>query len=164
MFQGGIGEAKLWMKKPEDFVISLFNTQKLHSEVGLDGNVYSRQVQAASSSSSFEPVLSVRCLAALDIGAGVEQPVDCLITQNRQDKPGPQCAIHEEVDGLEIGRQQFQRFDLFRPTHNPKKQPCPICANRRGTHAFIGWAVLGGWVGVKVRSLVVLSNLYAFHR
>jgi len=54
----------------------------LHSEVGLDGNVYNMQAQAASS--SFEPVLSVNCLAAIDLMGGVEQPIDCRIIQNRQ--------------------------------------------------------------------------------
>jgi len=33
---------------------------------------------------SFEPVLSLHCLAALDLGTGVEQPIDCFIIQNRQ--------------------------------------------------------------------------------
>ena len=35
-------------------------------------------------SSSFEPVLSIHFLAALDLGAGVEQPFNHLIIQNRQ--------------------------------------------------------------------------------
>ena len=47
-------------------------------------NVYNTQAQAASLSSSFEPVLSVHCLAAIDHGAGVEQLIDCLIIQSRQ--------------------------------------------------------------------------------
>jgi len=32
----------------------------------------------------FEPFLHKRCLAALIRGAGVEQPFDCLIVENRQ--------------------------------------------------------------------------------
>jgi len=35
-------------------------------------------------SSSFERVVTIHCLAALDLGEGVEQPIDCLIVQNRQ--------------------------------------------------------------------------------
>jgi len=35
-------------------------------------------------SSSFQSVLHNHCQAALDLGAGVEQPFDCLIVQNRQ--------------------------------------------------------------------------------
>jgi len=66
------------------FLILVDSTHKnLHSEVGLDRNVYSTQAQAASSS-LFEPVVSVHCLAAIDLGTGVEQPVDCLVIQNRQ--------------------------------------------------------------------------------
>ena len=38
-----------------------------------------------NSSSSFEPVLSIHSLAALDLGADVEQPFNCLIDRNRQD-------------------------------------------------------------------------------
>jgi len=41
-------------------------------------------------------------------------------------------AIHEEVDGLDIGRQQGQWFGLLCHTHEPQKQPYPICANRNG--------------------------------
>jgi len=59
----------------------LFSTLKqLHSEIGLDGDVCIKQAQAASST-SFEPVLSVHCLAALDLRADVEQPIDYLIIQ-----------------------------------------------------------------------------------
>jgi len=35
------------------------------------------------SSSSFERVVEIHCLVALDLGAGVEQPFDCFIIQNR---------------------------------------------------------------------------------
>jgi len=42
------------------------------------------QSNASSLPSSFERVLSIQCLAALDLGPGVEQPFDCLIVQNRQ--------------------------------------------------------------------------------
>jgi len=35
-------------------------------------------------SSSFERVLSIHCSAALDLGAGVEQPFDCFVIQNYQ--------------------------------------------------------------------------------
>jgi len=38
-----------------------------------------------ASSSSFEQVVTMHCLAALDLGAGVAQPFGCLIIQNRQD-------------------------------------------------------------------------------
>jgi len=35
-------------------------------------------------SSSFESVATIHCLAALDLGAGIEQSFNCLIIQNRQ--------------------------------------------------------------------------------
>ena len=35
-------------------------------------------------SSWFKPVLSFHCLAALDLRAGDEQPIDCLIIKDRQ--------------------------------------------------------------------------------
>jgi len=35
-------------------------------------------------SSLFKPVLAVHCVAALHLGAGIEQLFDCLIIQKRQ--------------------------------------------------------------------------------
>jgi len=46
LFQGGIGEENPWMKS-KYFIICLFNAWKLHNEVGLNGNVYIKQGQAA---------------------------------------------------------------------------------------------------------------------
>jgi len=49
LFQGGIGEEKLWMKKCVFIITVVYSThKKLHIEVGLDGNAYSTQAQAAS--------------------------------------------------------------------------------------------------------------------
>jgi len=39
-------------------------------------------------------------------------------------------AVHGEVDGLDIGRQHGQRFDMLRHTHKPQKRPYSICVNR----------------------------------
>jgi len=77
LLQGGIGEEKLWKKLKFIFLLVYSTHKKLHSEFSLNGNIYSTQAQAASTS-SFEPVLSVQCLAALDLRAGVEQPINCL--------------------------------------------------------------------------------------
>ena len=41
-------------------------------------------IQDIASSLSFEQVVAAHCLAALNLGAGVEQSFDCLIVQNRQ--------------------------------------------------------------------------------
>jgi len=56
LLQGGIGEEKLWKKLNFIFLIVYATHQNLHSEFSLNGNIYSTQVQAASTS-SFEPVL-----------------------------------------------------------------------------------------------------------
>ena len=53
-------------------------------------------------------------------------------------------AIHGEVDGLDMGRQHIQRFDLLRHPHKPQKQPYPICANKsRNVQHRCG----GSWAG-----------------
>ena len=84
MLQGGIGEEKLWGKKQNFLYLLVCSTsKKLNNEDDLDGNVYSTQAQAASSS-LFEAVLLVHCLAVLDLWAGVEQTINCLIIQNGQ--------------------------------------------------------------------------------
>ena len=77
----------MWRKrcgKKHKFVFRLvYSThKKQHREFGLNWNVYIMPAQAASSS-LFEPVLSVYCLAAQDLRAGAEQKINCLITQNR---------------------------------------------------------------------------------
>jgi len=62
-------------------------------------------VAKTAASYRYEPVLSNHCLAALDLGAGVEQPFDCLIVQNRQAKQSMRRSMDwtledNMVDGL----------------------------------------------------------------
>ena len=38
----------------------------------------------SASSSSFEPVVTINCLVPLDLGAGVEEILNCVIIMNRQ--------------------------------------------------------------------------------
>jgi len=106
--------------------------KKQSGNVGLDGNVYSTQAQAASpSSSSFETVLSIHGLATLGLGAGVERPIDCVMIQNGQ-------AVQSTgrlVDRLDIGRQHGQQFDLLRHTHNPQKRSYPFIQTGEETSA-----------------------------
>ena len=45
---------------------------------------FSRSSCSVYPSSSFEWVVTIHYLATLDLGAAVEQPIDCLIIQNRQ--------------------------------------------------------------------------------
>jgi len=86
-----------------------------------------------SSSSSFDPVISVHCFAAPDLGAGFEQLFNCLIVQNRQ-------ALQSmgEIYGLDIGGQHGGRFVLLRHTHRPPMEPYPVCTSRSGNvrHRF----------------------------
>jgi len=58
----------------------------------------------------------IHCLAALDFGADVEQPFNCLIVQNRQAVEKSMDWILEDdmVDGL-----------FFCATHRPQRRPCP---------------------------------------
>ena len=61
---------------------------------------------------------------ALDRGAGVEQPFNCPIVQNRQ-------AMGRD-DGLDIGGQYGWRFVLLCHTHKPQRRTYPICRSRSG--------------------------------
>jgi len=66
------------------FLLLVYSTHKVHSEVGVGWNACSTHEQTGRScfivwASSFR-----HCLAALDHGAGVDQQIDCLIIQNRQ--------------------------------------------------------------------------------
>ena len=60
----------------------------MYPSLGTPGLRYTQECFACyqnCSFSSFEPVLLIHCLVALDLGAGdVEQPFNCLIMQNRQ--------------------------------------------------------------------------------
>ena len=106
-------------KAVEVFIpISLFqHIKKLHSEVGWDWNVYSRQAQAAPSS-SFEAVRSVHCLAE------TRSQGRCWAANRLSHHPELSGrAIHGEVDGLDMGRHHGQRFDLLCHTHKPQKGP-----------------------------------------
>jgi len=41
-------------------------------------------------------------------------------------------AVHEEVDGLDIGGQHGRRFVLLRHTHKSQRRPYPICTSMSG--------------------------------
>jgi len=68
--------------------------------------------------SSFEPVLHNQCLAALDLGASVEQPFDCLIVQNFQ-------AVQSIRRSMDWTLEDDMVHDLFF---------CVILTGRRGGH------------------------------
>jgi len=53
----------------------------------------------------FEQVVTIHCLATQNLGAGVEQPLDCLTVQNRQDVESMERSMdwtleNKIVDGL----------------------------------------------------------------
>ena len=131
--------------------------------MGLDSNVYSTQAQAASSSSLFEPVLSVHCLAALDLGAGVEQPIDYLIIQNRQAVQ----SIGRAMDGT-LEDNMFNGL-IFFATLKAIPHLCKQDGERltlvlwrlSWTHAVLGKVISGVWVGDK--STEFRSTLQPFH-
>jgi len=85
--------------------------------------------------------------------------------------------VHGEIDGLVIGRQHSRRFVLLHHTHRLQRRPYPICSSRKwsvrhwcggglaGPTLFLGgssreWVLVSG---MKVRSLVRLSNHFVFH-
>ena len=79
-----------------------------------------------SSSSSFEPVVTIHCLATLDLEAGVVQPFNCLIIQKHQvvqsmEKSMDWTLKDDKVDSL-----------FFCATLTCCKGSYPICASRSG--------------------------------
>jgi len=73
----------------------------------------------------------IHCLAALDLGAGVEQPFDCLIVQNRQ-------AMQS------MGRSTWSTVCSSAP---PQWRPYPICTNRSGN---VRHRCGGSWAGPRL--------------
>jgi len=68
--------------------------------------------------SYFERADTVHCLAAVDLGAGVEQPFDCLIVQNRQ-------AVQSMVRSMDWTLEDNMVDGLF---------VCATLTGRRGGH------------------------------
>jgi len=98
-------------------------------------------------------------LAALDFGAGDEQPFRCLIVQNRQavqsvGRLKDWTLDDDMVDGLP---------HLYK---QERKRPTPVWRRLSRTQAFLGRVIPGVCVpvyGIKVRSLVALSAHSAIH-
>jgi len=65
----------------------------------------------------------IHCLAALDFGAGVEQPFGSLIVENRH-------AVRGEIGGFMGGRRGW-RFGLLHHTHRAQRRPYPNCTSRQ---------------------------------
>jgi len=73
--------------------------------------------------SSSERVVTIYCLAALDLRADVKQPFDCLIVQNRQ-------AVQRSMDWTLEDDTVHGLF--FCSTLTSRRRPYPICTNRSG--------------------------------
>ena len=116
---------------------------------------------------------SNHCLAALYLGAGIEQPFGCLIVQNLQAMQSMGRSMDwtledNMVDGLFFCVTLTGRGEEAIP-HLCKqewKRPTPARRRLSRTQALLGRVIPGGWVpvsGIKVRSLVGLSAHSAFH-
>jgi len=84
----------------------------------------------------------IHCLAALDFGAGVEQPFG---SPHRPEPSGR--AVREKVDGLDIEGQHGRRFVLLPHTLRPQRRPYPICTSRSGN---VQHQCGGGWAGPRL--------------
>ena len=115
-------------------------------------------------------ILSIHCLDTLDLGAGVEQPFDYLIVQNRQ---AVQSMLGRLMDWTvkDIMATVCSSFAPHSQTaegaiphlfsQQKKKHPTQVRSSYAGSRMF-----LGGWIpvsGIKVRRSVMFSNHSAFH-
>jgi len=117
-------------------------------------------------------IFSNHCLAALDLGAGVEQPFDYLIVQN--------CQAVQSMRRSMIGhwRTTWSTVCSFAPHSLAAEKGIPYLYKQEGkrptlvrrrlsrTQALLGRVTAGGSVpmsGIKMRSLVGLSVRSAFH-
>ena len=116
--------------------------------------------------------LSIHCLAALNLGAGVKQPFDCLVVQNLQNvySMGRSMAWTLEgnmVDGLFFCTTLTGRRGGHTPfvqarakaayTGAKTVKPYPGCSGEGHCKA------VGSGIGMKLRSFLWLSNHSAFH-
>ena len=75
--------------------------------------------------SSFERVVTVHCWAALNLGAGVEQPFDCLVAQNRHAGQSMGSSMDWTLeDNMVVGQ-------FFHATHRPQRRPYHLCKQER---------------------------------
>jgi len=72
----------------------------------------------------FERIVTIQCLAALDLGAGVEQPFGCLIIPNRQ-------AVESMGRSIDWTLGATWLTVLFFCAAL-QRRPCPICTSRSG--------------------------------
>jgi len=111
------------------------------------------------------------CLAVLDLGAGVGQPFNCLIVQNRQVMQSMgrsmDWTLEDTTDGMSSAPHSHTTKEAMSHFYKQERK-CPTPVRRRlsRTQALLGRAILEGWVpvsGMKMRSLVRLSIHSTFH-
>ena len=78
------------------------------------------------------------CLAALDLGAGVEQPFNCLIFQQ------PRACGPWGARWIGHWRTTWSTDFFLRHTHRPQRRPFPVCTSKSGNVQH--WCG-GGWGG-----------------
>jgi len=121
------------------------------------------------SSSSFEQVITIHCLAELNLRAGVEQSFNCLIIQNHQAVQFMGTwmgwTFEDMVDGLFFCITLKAAEGVI--SYLCKQEWKHLTLVQRQISHVLGKAFPGVWVlmsGMKVQSLVVLSNNSAFHQ
>jgi len=125
--------------------------------------------------SSSEPVVTIHCLAALDLRSGVEQPFDCVIVQNRQTVQSMGrwmgWTLEDNLSTVCSSAQHSQvaEEDIPHLCKQERKGPTPVRRQLSRTHAVLRRVIPGEWLpvsGMKVRSLagLYLSNRSTFYR
>jgi len=113
-----------------------------------------------------------RCLAALDLGAGVEQPFGCLIVQNRQAVQFVGRSMDWTLEDNMVGCLFFcatltdRRGAIPHLYRQERKRTTPVRRRLSRIQALLERVIPRRWVpmsGMKVRSLVRLLNHSAFH-
>ena len=130
------------------------------------------QLPVSKSYSSFKPVLSIHCLAALYLGARVEQPFECLIVQNRQAVQSMRSSMDWTLeDNMVDGLFFCATLTGCRVSHTQFVQ-AGVETSDTGTEAVSqtqavpGRIIPEGWVPVSevnIQSLVKLFNHFALH-
>jgi len=112
----------------------------------------------------------IYCLAALDFGAGVEQPFGCLDVQNRQAVQSMRRSMDWTLEDDMVNSLFFCATVTGRRgshTHlQERKRPTPVRRRLSQTQALLGRVIPWGWVpvlGIKMRSFEGFSAHSAFH-
>ena len=97
----------------------------------------------------------IHCLAALDFGAGVEQPFGCFILQNRQAvlqsvwRSTDWTLEDNMVDCLFLCATLTAAEEAtLHLCKQERKRPTPVRRRLSRTHAVLGWVIPGGCTGV----------------